>query len=38
MNANFFGLKRTFHGTLRITRPSLAKLGLTAARCGAKSV
>jgi DNA-binding MarR family transcriptional regulator len=32
MNANFFGLKRAFHGTLRITRPSLTKLGLTAAR------
>ena len=32
MNANFFGLKRAFHGTLRITRASLARLGLTAAR------
>jgi DNA-binding MarR family transcriptional regulator len=32
MNANFFGLKRAFHGTLRITRRALAKLGLTAAR------
>jgi DNA-binding MarR family transcriptional regulator len=32
MNANFFGLKRAFHATLRISRPSLARLGLTAAR------
>jgi DNA-binding MarR family transcriptional regulator len=32
MNANFFGLKRAFHGTLRITRASLTKPGLTAAR------
>src|ERR1700678_587761 len=32
MNANFFALKRAFHGTLRITRTSLARLGLTAAR------
>jgi DNA-binding MarR family transcriptional regulator len=32
MNANFFGLKRAFHGTLRITRASLARRGLTAAR------
>ncbi len=32
MNANFFGLKRAFHGTLRITRASLARFGLTAAR------
>jgi DNA-binding MarR family transcriptional regulator len=32
MNANFFGLKRAFHGTLRITRASLTRLGLTAAR------
>src|SRR5580700_8740384 len=32
MNAQFFGLKRAFHATLRITRPLLAKLGLTAAR------
>jgi len=32
MNANFFGLKRAFHGTLRITRASLGRLGLTAAR------
>jgi DNA-binding MarR family transcriptional regulator len=32
MDATFFGLKRAFHGTLRITRVTLAKLGLTAAR------
>jgi DNA-binding MarR family transcriptional regulator len=32
MNANFFALKRAYHGTLRITRASLARLGLTAAR------
>jgi DNA-binding MarR family transcriptional regulator len=32
MNANFFALKRAFHGTLRLTRASLARLGLTAAR------
>jgi len=32
MDATFFGLKRAFHGTLRITRATLAKLGLTAAR------
>jgi DNA-binding MarR family transcriptional regulator len=32
MNANFFGLKRAFHGTLRITRAPLRRLGLTAAR------
>jgi DNA-binding MarR family transcriptional regulator len=32
MNANFFGLKRAYHGTLRLTRASLARLGLTAAR------
>ncbi len=32
MNANFFGLKRAFHSTLRLTRASLARLGLTAAR------
>jgi DNA-binding MarR family transcriptional regulator len=32
MNANFFGLKRAFHGTLRIARTQLARLGLTAAR------
>jgi hypothetical protein len=33
MNAIFFGLKRAYHGTLRITRSALASLGLTAARC-----
>ena len=32
MNQQFFGLKRAFHATLRLTRASLAKLGLTAAR------
>jgi DNA-binding MarR family transcriptional regulator len=32
MNAIFFGLKRAFHGTLRVTRRMLALLGLTAAR------
>jgi DNA-binding MarR family transcriptional regulator len=32
MNAQFFGLKRAFHATLRLSRPLLAKLGLTAAR------
>jgi DNA-binding MarR family transcriptional regulator len=32
MNQNFFGLKRAFHGTLRITRAALARIGLTAAR------
>jgi DNA-binding MarR family transcriptional regulator len=32
MDATFFGLKRAFHATLRITRAKLAKLGLTAAR------
>ena len=32
MNAIFFGLKRAFHGTLRIARPMLTSLGLTAAR------
>jgi DNA-binding MarR family transcriptional regulator len=32
MHAAFFGLKRAFHGTLRIMRSPLAKLGLTAAR------
>jgi DNA-binding MarR family transcriptional regulator len=32
MNAIFFGLKRAFHGTLRITRRTLARVGLTAAR------
>jgi DNA-binding MarR family transcriptional regulator len=32
MNAIFFGLKRAHHGVLRITRPALARFGLTAAR------
>jgi DNA-binding MarR family transcriptional regulator len=32
VNAIFFGLKRAFHGTLRVTRRSLTALGLTAAR------
>ncbi len=32
MHAIFFGLKRAHHGTLRITRDVLAKMGLTAAR------
>jgi len=32
MNANFFGLKRAYHSTLGLTRASLARLGLTAAR------
>jgi DNA-binding MarR family transcriptional regulator len=32
MNAIFFGLKRAFHGTLRVTRWMLTRLGLTAAR------
>jgi DNA-binding MarR family transcriptional regulator len=32
MNAIFFGLKRAHHGTLRITRPMLSAMGLTAAR------
>ena len=32
MNAIFFGLKRAHHSTLRITRPMLRALGLTAAR------
>jgi DNA-binding MarR family transcriptional regulator len=32
MNVIFFGLKRAFHGTLRVTRRALASLGLTAAR------
>jgi DNA-binding MarR family transcriptional regulator len=32
MNQQFFGLKRAFHATLRLTRAQLAKLGLTAAR------
>ena len=32
MNAIFFGVKRAFHGILRVTRRPLASLGLTAAR------
>jgi DNA-binding MarR family transcriptional regulator len=32
MNAVFFAAKRAFHGTLRVMRKALAKLGLTAAR------
>jgi DNA-binding MarR family transcriptional regulator len=32
MNQIFFGMKRAYHGVLRITRSALAKLGLTAAR------
>jgi DNA-binding MarR family transcriptional regulator len=32
MHAIFFGLKRAHHGTVRITRSVLAKMGLTAAR------
>ena len=32
MHAIFFGLKRAFHGTLRMSRHALATLGLTAAR------
>jgi DNA-binding MarR family transcriptional regulator len=32
MHVIFFGLKRAFHGTLRITRRALARLGLTPAR------
>jgi DNA-binding MarR family transcriptional regulator len=32
MHVIHFGLKRAFHGTLRITRPALACLGLTPAR------
>ena len=32
MNAIFFGLKRAFHGTLRVSRSGLAACGLTAAR------
>jgi DNA-binding MarR family transcriptional regulator len=32
MHAIFFGLKRAFHGTLRVTRSALASFGLTAAR------
>src|SRR5258708_28960910 len=32
MNGLFFGCKKAFHGCLRITRPWLKHLGLTAAR------
>jgi DNA-binding MarR family transcriptional regulator len=32
MHAIFFGLKRAFHSTLRVTRRMLTRLGLTAAR------
>ena len=32
MDAIFFGLKRAFHGSLRIARFALTALGLTAAR------
>jgi DNA-binding MarR family transcriptional regulator len=32
MNAIFFGLKRAFHGTLRVSRSALKASGLTAAR------
>jgi len=32
MNTIFFGLKRAYHGTLRLTRRTLKDLGLTAAR------
>jgi DNA-binding MarR family transcriptional regulator len=32
MHAVFFGLKRAHHGTLRITRDVLGRMGLTAAR------
>jgi DNA-binding MarR family transcriptional regulator len=32
MHNVFFGLKRAYHGTLRVTRRALARLGLTAAR------
>ena len=32
MHIIFFGLKRAFHGTLRVTRRALATLGLTPAR------
>jgi DNA-binding MarR family transcriptional regulator len=32
MHELFFGLKRAFHGTLRMTRTALASLGLTPAR------
>ena len=32
MNVIFFGLKRAFHGTLRVSRSALKACGLTAAR------
>ena len=32
MHAIFFGLKRAFHGTLRVSRHALGTMGLTAAR------
>ena len=32
MHSVFFGLKRAFHSTLRLTREPLAKMGLSAAR------
>lgn len=32
VDAIFFGLKRAYHGTLRVTRRMLARIGLTAAR------
>ncbi len=32
MNAILFGLKRAWHGSLRVTREALASMGLTAAR------
>ena len=32
MHNVFFGLKRAYHGTLRVTRRALARIGLTAAR------
>jgi DNA-binding MarR family transcriptional regulator len=32
MNIIFFGLKRAYHSTLRVTRRALARLGLTPAR------
>jgi DNA-binding MarR family transcriptional regulator len=32
MHVIYFGLKRAFHGTLRVTRRALASLGLTPAR------
>ena len=32
MHAIFFGLKRAFHGTLRVSRSALKAVGLTAAR------